>query len=75
MLIQEIELMEKKNKIIYPPFNLSDDGSNTDNSNNSSNRSGSRHKYNENNSVLNEKEKIGDEEEYIFAIMSDNDLN
>lgn len=75
MLIQEIELMEKKNKIIYPPFNLSDDGSNTDNSNNSSNRSGSKHKYNENNSVLNEKEKIGDEEEYIFTIMSGNDLN
>lgn len=75
MLIQEIELMEKKNKLIYPPFNLSDDGSNTDNSNNSSNRSGSKHKYNENNSALNEKEKTGDEEEYIFAIMSDNDLN
>ena len=73
MIIKNIEFMEKLNKINIPQFILSDDGINTNNSNESSNQTVSRCKSA---SDSYKKEKLNDEiESYIFSFFSDQDFN
>ena len=74
MIIKDIEIMEKLNKKNISPS--SDDGTNYDNSNESSNLSVTRYKSSSKKNDSNKKQKLNNEvEQYIFSIMSDKDLN